>query len=122
MGTNLWLKQYVYRPLIDMGVETQAICVIMTNLVSALWHGFYPGYYITFLGGGLCTIIGRFWRRTVTQYIENRYSEYPTVLSIYNNTKIFIMLIVMNLISVPFLLYSYENTLTVIKNIVVLRK
>lgn len=122
MGTNLWLKQYVYRPLIDMGVETQAICVIMTNLVSALWHGFYPGYYITFLGGGLCTIIGRFWRRTVTQYIENRYSEYPIVLSFYNNTKIFIMLIVMNLISVPFLLYSYENTLTVINNIIVLPK
>lgn len=119
ISTNLWLKQYVYRPLIDIGIETQAICVFVTNLISAFWHGFYSGYYITFLAGGICTIIGRHWRRTVTQYMERRYAQYPTVLLIYANMKILIVAFVMNLICIPFLLYSYENTLKVLVNVVV---
>lgn len=30
-----------------------------TFLLSALWHGFYPGYYIMFVFFALCAIVGR---------------------------------------------------------------
>lgn len=28
---------------------------VMTYTLSAFWHGFYPGYYVTFLTGALFT-------------------------------------------------------------------
>lgn len=30
-----------------------------TYILSAIWHGFYPGYYFTFLGGALTTNAAR---------------------------------------------------------------
>lgn len=30
-----------------------------TYVLSALWHGFYPGYYFTFLGGAIFTLAAR---------------------------------------------------------------
>ena len=45
-----WLKYYVY-----MRVETKNpfLPVLCTNLASAIWHGFYPGFYLAFVTAGL---------------------------------------------------------------------
>lgn len=33
--------------------------VLYTFALSALWHGFYPGYYLTFATGALFTVAAR---------------------------------------------------------------
>ena len=33
------------------------------KVFGQVWHGFYPGYYLTFLGGALCTLASRAVRR-----------------------------------------------------------
>jgi len=33
--------------------------VIYTYALSALWHGFYPGYYLTFASGAFFTVAAR---------------------------------------------------------------
>ena len=33
--------------------------VLGTNFASAIWHGFYPGYYLSFVMVALGSIIGR---------------------------------------------------------------
>lgn len=33
--------------------------VVLTNIVSAMWHGFYPGYYLAYLVGILGIFSGR---------------------------------------------------------------
>ena len=46
--------------------------VFVTNMLSALWHGFYPGYYLAFFMVALGSIIGRKVRTftcTCIQYI-----------------------------------------------------
>ena len=30
---------------------------LMTFVVSAIWHGFYPGYYVFFIAAGLLDIV-----------------------------------------------------------------
>jgi lysophospholipid acyltransferase 1/2 len=41
-----------------------------------MWHGFYPGYYITFLGGALCTLAARSVRRSVRPFFTaNRVTQ-----------------------------------------------
>ncbi|XP_044018627.1 lysophospholipid acyltransferase 2 isoform X2 [Aphidius gifuensis] len=60
-GTNRWLRMVVYE-------RTSKYQTIMTFFLSALWHGFYPGYYLTFAGGALFTFSGRAIRQTLRPY------------------------------------------------------
>jgi lysophospholipid acyltransferase 1/2 len=51
--TLIWLRRVVYDRL-PRRYGTQAVF-----LCSALWHGFYPGYYITFMSTALVILAGR---------------------------------------------------------------
>ena len=44
-GTAYWLKNYVFK---RSGFKSKTASMALTRLVSAFWHGFYPGYYLTF--------------------------------------------------------------------------
>lgn len=55
-GTNRWLRLIVYDR-----VKTNATA--LTYALSAFWHGFYPGYYLTFASGALFTFAARKIRR-----------------------------------------------------------
>ncbi|XP_025836112.1 lysophospholipid acyltransferase 1-like [Agrilus planipennis] len=61
MGTNKWLRMVVYE-------RVQNYPIVLTYALSALWHGFYPGYYLTFANGAIFTIAARTMRRTVRDY------------------------------------------------------
>lgn len=52
LGTNRWLRMIVYE-------RVSKYSMILTYSLSALWHGFYPGYYITFANGALFTYASR---------------------------------------------------------------
>lgn len=59
MGVNNWLKNYVYfrveapRWVIKMGIPQKTFMNLVTKITSAFWHGFYPSYYMFFLGAWL---------------------------------------------------------------------
>lgn len=59
--TNQWLNSYVYRRIQTFyGKRNSSIrASIATYLVSAVWHGFYPGYYFTFVTAAWMTIVCR---------------------------------------------------------------
>lgn len=57
--TNLWLRRYVY----DRAPPSYNL--YFTYLVSAFWHGFYPGYYLFFLSTALCANVHRHVRRNI---------------------------------------------------------
>lgn len=52
-GTMKWLRHVVYER------TSPQIRTVATYSMSAIWHGFYPGYYMTFLTGALFTSAGR---------------------------------------------------------------
>jgi lysophospholipid acyltransferase len=59
--TNQWLNAYVYRRLqnrFGKGTSSSRASTI-TYIVSALWHGFYPGYYLMFVSSAWVTIVSR---------------------------------------------------------------
>lgn len=64
MGTNRWLRMIVYERVKTRGT-------ILTYALSALWHGFYPGYYITFATGALFTLSARTMRRALRHYFTD---------------------------------------------------
>lgn len=59
--TNIWLRTVAYE-------RAQKYPTLMTFALSALWHGFYPGYYITFASGALFTAAARIGRRHIRHF------------------------------------------------------
>lgn len=50
-NTNHWLRNYVYLRVTPKGKKPGFRASLATFVTSAIWHGFYPGYYLTFLLG-----------------------------------------------------------------------
>ncbi|XP_076437992.1 lysophospholipid acyltransferase 6-like [Babylonia areolata] len=61
--TLVWLRRVVY----DRAPHHQTLAVFA---VSAFWHGFYPGYYLTFGSAALFTIAARLVRRNVRPWFQ----------------------------------------------------
>nr|CAD7405084.1 unnamed protein product [Timema cristinae] len=51
-GTGRWLRMIVYD-------RVDRCHTLLTYALSALWHGFYPGYYLTFMSGAMFTFASR---------------------------------------------------------------
>lgn len=49
MNTNNWLRNYMYLRVTPKGKRPGFVASLATFLTSALWHGFEPGYYMTFV-------------------------------------------------------------------------
>ena len=47
--TARWLKYYVYERVKRHRKENEEKAAFVTFMVSAFWHGFYPGYYLFFI-------------------------------------------------------------------------
>lgn len=50
-NTNHWLRNYVYLRVTPKGKKPGFRASMATFATSAVWHGFYPGYYLTFVLG-----------------------------------------------------------------------
>ncbi|XP_036904577.1 lysophospholipid acyltransferase 2 isoform X2 [Sturnira hondurensis] len=59
--TALWLKRVCYE-------RATVSPTIQTFVLSAIWHGVYPGYYLTFLTGVLMTLAARVMRNNFRHY------------------------------------------------------
>lgn len=46
VSANIWLRYFVYMRL---GEYSRVVRTFLTFIVSAFWHGFFPGYYLSFL-------------------------------------------------------------------------
>uniref|UniRef100_A0A8C8YAW9 Membrane bound O-acyltransferase domain containing 1 n=1 Tax=Panthera leo TaxID=9689 RepID=A0A8C8YAW9_PANLE len=59
--TATWLKRVCYE-------RVPWYPTVLTFVLSALWHGVYPGYYFTFLTGTLVTVAARTMRNNYRHY------------------------------------------------------
>ncbi|KAM0588665.1 hypothetical protein ACHAPW_008697 [Verticillium nonalfalfae] len=88
MNTNKWLRNYVYLRVTPRGKKPGFRASLMTFGTSALWHGFYPGYYMTFILASLIQTVAKNFRRYVRPFfldpdsgLPNRRKKYYDVLS-----------------------------------------
>lgn len=49
INTNNWLRNYVYLRVTPRGKKPGFRASLATFVTSAFWHGFYPGYYLSFV-------------------------------------------------------------------------
>jgi lysophospholipid acyltransferase len=57
-----WFKLFIYFRMAPPGTKSSAWAQAFTNILSAFWHGFYPGYYIYWSIAALALIIAKEFR------------------------------------------------------------
>lgn len=58
-NTNHWLRNYVYLRVTPKGKKPGFRASMATFATSAFWHGFYPGYYLTFILGSFIQTVAK---------------------------------------------------------------
>ncbi|KAK3572229.1 hypothetical protein QTP86_027188, partial [Hemibagrus guttatus] len=99
--TGVWLKSVCYD-------RVPYFRTPLTFVLSALWHGVYPGYYFTFLSGIPFTLTARAVRRNFRHYFVHSHSvKLAYDIITWAATQLTICYTVM-----PFLLLAVEPTIT----------
>ncbi|XP_062934302.1 lysophospholipid acyltransferase 2 isoform X2 [Cynocephalus volans] len=95
--TALWLKRVCYE-------RASFSPTIQTFILSAIWHGVYPGYYLTFLTGVLMTLAARAMRNNFRHY----FIEPPPLKLFYDVITWTVTQIAISYTVVPFVLLSIK--------------
>lgn len=95
--TALWLKRVCYE-------RTSWNPTIQTFVLSAIWHGVYPGYYLTFLTGVLMTLAARAMRSSFRHY----FLKSPQLKLLYDVVTWAATQVAVSYTVVPFVLLSVK--------------
>ncbi|XP_066481356.1 lysophospholipid acyltransferase 1 [Tiliqua scincoides] len=104
--TSAWLKRVCYD-------RAPWYPTALTFLLSALWHGVYPGYYFTFITGILMTLAARAIRNNCRHFFI---SSKPLKLSYDVATWLVTQLAVCYTVA-PFVLLAVEPTIKLYKSL-----
>jgi len=82
ISVHYWLKNYAYLRNKKKGHKPSTLQVFESFMVSAAWHGFYPGYYIFFFLCGIGVDCGRRLRNLLRHhFFDKDKDEYRTGIS-----------------------------------------
>ncbi|XP_063824952.1 lysophospholipid acyltransferase 6 isoform X2 [Ostrinia nubilalis] len=100
-NTNAWLRNVAY----ERGGAAWRTARVYA--LSAVWHGFYPGYYLTFFAGGIFTVAARKMRAIVRPlFLGSR----PTKI-FYDFLTLITTRVAMTYATVPFVLLQLGPSL-----------
>lgn len=101
-GTNMWLRFIVYKRM-------RKNSTFATFVLSAIWHGFYPGYYLTFLSGALFT----FAARTIRRHLRPYFLASSESMIVYDLITFAITRFVLAYVTFPFVLLEFWGSVLV---------
>ncbi|KAL9601851.1 MAG: hypothetical protein Q9219_002202 [cf. Caloplaca sp. 3 TL-2023] len=82
-NTNNWLRNYMYLRVTPKGKKPGFRATLATFITSAFWHGFYPGYYLSFLLAAFLQTVAKNFRRHVRPFFLTPDGQRPTKYKIY---------------------------------------
>lgn len=100
-GTNRWLRTIVYERV------PKKYGTILTFALSAVWHGFYPGYYLTFATGALMVTSARMARRM----FRYRFQQTRMTRMFYDILTCLTTRIIMGYATFPFVLLEFMGSI-----------
>lgn len=113
MGVNHWLKHYVYFRVDAGSAFANNLC---TKLTSAVWHGFYPAYYLFFLSAAPLSVIDSGFRHLFRPWVygkDDKPIASAPVVWLYNALAWLLLFLSMNYLGVAFALLRADWSLTV---------
>ncbi|KAI9295695.1 MBOAT-domain-containing protein [Neoconidiobolus thromboides FSU 785] len=115
MATNLWLRNYIYLRLTPIGSKPSFFAQLSTFFTSALWHGFYPGYYLTFIFGGFINELARKLRRTIRPVVLSHDSK--LIKALYDIVGTLSTCFALNYLTIPFLSLTFTDSYIILKSV-----
>uniref|UniRef100_A0A8C2ULX4 Membrane bound O-acyltransferase domain containing 1 n=2 Tax=Chinchilla lanigera TaxID=34839 RepID=A0A8C2ULX4_CHILA len=124
---NIWkietatsLKIYLENWNIQTAAWLKCVCyervpwypTVLTFILSALWHGVYPGYYFTFLTGVLVTLAARAVRNNCRQYFHSS----KALKAVYDLVTWATTQLAVSYIAAPFVMLAVEPTISLYKS------
>lgn len=112
--TNVWLRNYVYLRVTPMGKKPGFRASLATFTTSAIWHGFYPGYYLSFVLASFIQTVAKNFRRYFRPFFIDPATQKPTSGKIYYD--IFSFLVTQTAFSfatTPFLVLGFADSVKV---------
>ncbi|KAK9688448.1 Lysophospholipid acyltransferase [Basidiobolus ranarum] len=114
IGTNRWLKNYVYLRITPPGTKPTSMATLATFGVSAFWHGFYPGYYMMFLSASMVSGVAAKMRKTVRPYFLQPDMKTPTSGKVvYDLLSWFATQTTINYLTMSFLILSFKESIII---------
>ncbi|TVY91481.1 Lysophospholipid acyltransferase, partial [Lachnellula willkommii] len=83
INTNNWLRNYMYLRVTPRGKKPGFRASMATFVTSAFWHGFYPGYYLSFVLASFVQTVAKNARRHLRPFFLDPKTSKPTSSKIY---------------------------------------
>ncbi|EGF81138.1 hypothetical protein BATDEDRAFT_10746, partial [Batrachochytrium dendrobatidis JAM81] len=109
--TSNWLKRCVYLRATTPGSKSTSVATGLTNLISAMWHGFHAGYYLSFLSATLWIIVGRITRRYFRPFFVLSDSPLKFYKPVYDLLGFIFTMSTLNYIFMPFIVWHASSSL-----------
>ncbi|ELP84265.1 membrane-bound O-acyltransferase domain containing protein, putative [Entamoeba invadens IP1] len=110
MYVQKWLKNYVYVAL--TGTYFDNFKTSLTMVVSAFWHGVYPGYYLTFLLVGFHKDVSNLIYKKLDPFINEKFGKDSTVAKVYDIVLRVYTHWVLNYAVYPFMRFEFIPSVT----------
>ncbi|KHN97685.1 Membrane bound O-acyl transferase, MBOAT [Metarhizium album ARSEF 1941] len=111
MNTNSWLRNYVYLRVTPRGQKPGFRASMMTFVTSAFWHGFYPGYYLTFVLASLIQTAAKNFRRLVRPFFLDAITGGPSPKKKYYDAASFIVTqLTFSFATTPFIVLNFADS------------
>ncbi|XP_058125230.1 lysophospholipid acyltransferase 6 [Anopheles ziemanni] len=106
-GTNRWLRMVVFERV------PKRYGTVLTFSLSALWHGFYPGYYLTFATGALIVMAARIARKL----FRPAFQRTAGTRALYDVLTLLVTRVFMGYATFPFVLLEFKASLRMYLNV-----
>lgn len=106
-GTNRWLRMVVFERV------PKRYGTVLTFSLSALWHGFYPGYYMTFATGAFIVMAARVARKLFREPFQD--TAFKRIF--YDILTCLVTRVFMGYATFPFVLLEFKASLRMYLNV-----
>ncbi|OJJ43746.1 hypothetical protein ASPZODRAFT_169051 [Penicilliopsis zonata CBS 506.65] len=113
-NTNHWLRNYVYLRVTPKGKKPGFRASMATFVTSAFWHGFYPGYYLSFVLGSFVQTVAKNFRRYIRPFFLTPDGSKPTPYKPYYDVlSWFATQLTMSFVVIPFIILGFGDSIKV---------
>ncbi|KAH8683048.1 MBOAT, membrane-bound O-acyltransferase family-domain-containing protein [Tricladium varicosporioides] len=114
INTNNWLRNYMYLRVTPRGKKPGFRASMATFTTSAFWHGFYPGYYLSFILASFVQTVAKNCRRYFRPFFLDAKTQQPTSSKIYYDVFSWLITqLAFSFVTAPFVLLTLHASFLV---------
>ncbi|KAL2145974.1 hypothetical protein VTI28DRAFT_5631 [Corynascus sepedonium] len=112
INTNKWLRNYVYLRVTPRGKKPGFRASLATFTTSAFWHGFYPGYYLSFVLASFIQTVAKNMRRSFRPFfVDPKTGANLPSKKYYDIASWLTTQLTFSFAAAPFLILSFSDSL-----------